>query len=91
MRDTERERSRDIGRWRSRLGGSPMRDSIPGLDPGTPGSRPELEGRHSTTEPPRHPSKNIYYEYIFYVSYEKNTFSQLYAFQLGKQFAYLKH
>ena len=31
MRDTQREASRDIGRWRSRLhAGSPMWDTIPG-------------------------------------------------------------
>ena len=41
-RDTES--GRDTGRGRSRLhAGSPMWDSILGLDPGTPGSHPELK------------------------------------------------
>ena len=41
MRDTEKERVRDTGRGRSRLhAGSLMRDSILGLDPGTPESCP---------------------------------------------------
>ena len=54
MRDTERERDRDIGRGRSRLhAGSPIWDS---------GMMPWTKGRHSTTEPPRHPSKQIFKE-----------------------------
>ena len=42
--ETHRERGRDTGRGRSRLHtGSRMRDSIPGLDPGSPGSGPGLK------------------------------------------------
>ena len=45
MRDTHRERQRDIGRGRSRLlKGSGMWDSIPGPQD------------HSTTEPPSRPT-----------------------------------
>ena len=52
MRDTYR--GRDTDTERSRLpAGSPMWDSIVGLDPGTWGSALSL--RHSTTEPPRCP------------------------------------
>ena len=41
MIDIERERGRDTGGGRSRLhAGSVTWDSILGLDPGTPGSRP---------------------------------------------------
>ena len=48
MRERERERGRDTGRGRSRLhGGSPMWDSIPGLQ-----DHPWAEGG---TEPPRLP------------------------------------
>ena len=50
MRDTQRERQR----YRQEKQ-APCREPDMGLDPGTPGSRPELEGRHSTTEPPRRP------------------------------------
>ena len=53
MRGTERERGRDIGRGRSRLlAGIPMWDSIPG-----PQDHTWVEGRGSTTEPPRRPRK----------------------------------
>ena len=38
MKDTHRERGRDKGRGRSRLH---CREPDVGLDPGTPGSRPE--------------------------------------------------
>ena len=57
MRD--RERGRDIGRGRGRLPvGSPMWDSILGLDPGTPGSHPESKAdaqplSHPGVAPPR--------------------------------------
>ena len=48
MRDTERERGRDIGRGRSRLPtGSPMQDSILGF----PGSQPEPK---ADTQPLNH-------------------------------------
>ena len=48
-----RERGRDAGRGRSRLhAGSPMWDSIPGLQ-----IVPWAEGKHSTGEPTRHPNK----------------------------------
>ena len=54
MRDTHTERGRDIGRGRSRLPtGSPMRDSIPGLQDHDPSQRQ----MHLTTEPPRCPYK----------------------------------
>ena len=53
MRDTQRERGRDTGRGRSRLhAGSPTRDSILGLDPGTPGPRP---GPKAGAKPLSHP------------------------------------
>ena len=53
MIDRERERSRDIAGGRSRLhAGSPTWDSIPGLDPWTPGSRP---GPKVGTKPLSHP------------------------------------
>ena len=56
MRDTHRERNRDIGRGRSRLhAGRPIWDSIPR----TPASRPEPEDRRLTAEPPRRPSNKI--------------------------------
>ena len=51
MRDTHRERRRH----RQREKQSPCREPDAGLDPRTPGSHPEREGRHSTAEPPRHP------------------------------------
>ena len=48
-----RERGRNIGRGRGRLcAGNPMRNSIPGLDPGTPGSCPEPK---ADTQPLSHP------------------------------------
>ena len=49
MRDTERERGRDIGREKSRPpAGSPLQ----GLDPKTPGSRP---GPKAGAQPMSHP------------------------------------
>ena len=43
MRDTERERDRDIGRGKSRLhAGSPMWDLIPGFQDHALGRRQEL-------------------------------------------------
>ena len=52
MRDTERERGRDIGRGRSRFhAGSSMWDLIRDC-----GIKTGAKGRHSTTEPPRHPT-----------------------------------
>ena len=43
MRDRERERGRDIGKGRGRLqAGSPMWDSIPGLQDHAPGQRQVL-------------------------------------------------
>ena len=63
---THRGRDTGRGRRRSRLQeGSPMRDSIPGLDPGIPGSCPWAEGRRSTAKPPRDPRKNVLKKYIF--------------------------
>ena len=54
MKDTER--GRDIGRGRSRLhAGSPMWDSILGLDPRTPGSRPGPKAGAKPAEPLRDP------------------------------------
>ena len=51
MKDTER--GRDLGR---REAGSLPREPNAGLNPGTPGSHPELKAdRHSTAEPPRRP------------------------------------
>ena len=48
------ERGKDIGRGRSRL--------LTGLDPRTPGPRPEPKAnKHSTTEPPRCPKSWFYY------------------------------
>ena len=59
MIDIERERGRDTGGGRSRLhAGSPTWDSIPGLDPGTPGSRP---GRKAGTKPLSHPGILVYF------------------------------
>ena len=53
--ETEREKGRDTGRGRSRFpAGSPMWDLI--LDPRI---MPWAEGRHSTTEPPKHPERHI--------------------------------
>ena len=50
-----RERDRDTGRGRRRLhAGSPMQDSIPGLWDHARG-----QGRCSTAEPPRRPSKKF--------------------------------
>ena len=59
MRDTYR--GRDTGRERSRLpAGSPMWDSIVGLDPGTWGSRPEPQAlNHGATQVPL---KDQFYE-----------------------------
>ena len=51
MRDTDRERGRDLGRGRSRLHArSPTWDSIP-----DPGITPWAKGRGSTAKPPRCP------------------------------------
>ena len=50
MRDTDRERQR----LRQREKQAPHREPDVGLNPGTPGSRPEPKTR-STAEPPRHP------------------------------------
>ena len=61
MRDTEREKGRDIGRGRSRHPtGSPMWDSIPDH-----GIMPWAKGRHSTTEPPRHPFNYIFFYPVY--------------------------
>ena len=49
MRDRGGGRGRDTGR------GLPCREPGVGLDPGTPGSHPDPEGRCLTAEPPRHP------------------------------------
>ena len=49
MRDTERESQRP----RQREKPTPHRAPEAGLNPGTPGSRRELEGRH--TQPLNHP------------------------------------
>ena len=44
IHERRRDTGRDTGRGRSRLhAGSPMQDSIPGLNPGTPGSCPKLK------------------------------------------------
>ena len=53
MRDRERERGRDTGRGRSRLHAESLTwDSVVGLDPGTPGSRP---GWKAGAKPLSHP------------------------------------
>ena len=58
-RERERERGRDTGRGRSRPhAGSPMRDSIPGLQDHAPGQR-----QCETTKPPRCP-KHISFRQI---------------------------
>ena len=49
MRDRERERHRQREKQ------APCREPDVGLDPQTPGSRPELEGRCLIAEPPRDP------------------------------------
>ena len=51
MRDTER--GRDTGRGRSRLLAGSRREPDVGLDPGTPGSCPEMKAE---AEPLSHPS-----------------------------------
>ena len=43
MRDTERERERERQRHRQREKQDPCREPKVGLDPGSPGSRPELK------------------------------------------------
>ena len=62
-RERERERGRDTGRGRSRLhAGSPMWDSILGLDPRTPGPcrRPKAGDR-----PLRDPQKYIFLKWMY--------------------------
>ena len=58
MRDTERERQRHRQREKQAL----CSDPDVGLDPGTPGSRPEPESRHLTAEPPRRPYSLVFKE-----------------------------
>ena len=48
-----RETHREGQRHRQRERQAPHREPNAGLDPRTPGSRPEREGRRSTAEPPR--------------------------------------
>ena len=59
MRHTERERSRDTGRGKSRLhAGSLMWDSIPGLQHHAPELQHHVPGQRQmlkTAEPPRDP------------------------------------
>ena len=54
MRDT-----REKQRHRQRERQAPCREPDVGLDPGTPGSRPGLKGRHLTAEPPRRPKNDF--------------------------------
>ena len=51
MRDTERERQRH----RQREKQAPCREPDVGLDPGTPGSHPELKAEAQLLSPPRCP------------------------------------
>ena len=66
MIDTERERGRDTGGGRSRLhAGSTMRDSIPGHDPGTPGSRPRPKAGAKQLRHPGIPLFSFFFFKIF--------------------------
>ena len=51
-RQTERERERERQRHKQREKKAPSREPDVGLNPRTPGSLLELEGRRLTTEPP---------------------------------------
>ena len=51
------ERHRESQRHRQREKQAPCRETHAGLDPRTPGSR--AKGRHSTTEPPKHPRYGV--------------------------------
>ena len=52
MRDTDRERERERQRHRQRKKQTPRREPDAGLDPGTPGSCPELK---ADAQPLSHP------------------------------------
>ena len=63
MKDTERERGRDIGREKQAL----CREADLRLDPGTLRSCPEPKAdRCSTTEPPRFPCYNSFISIFSY-------------------------
>ena len=63
-REKERESGRDTGRGRSRLhAGSPTRDLILGLDPGTPGSCPRLKAGAKLLS---HPGIPDFHSYLYY-------------------------
>ena len=55
MRNTHRERSRDRGRDREREMQASCREPNMGLDPGTPGSHPELKADAQPLSPPGTP------------------------------------
>ena len=62
MIDRERERGRDTGGRRSRLHArSSTWDSIPGLGPGTPGSRP---GPKAGAKPLSHPGIPLFFFFL---------------------------
>ena len=74
MRDTERERGRDTGRGRSRLhAGSPMWDSILGLDPGTPGSCPGPKAGAKLLSHPGIPLPTVFFD-VPWANYIENSF-----------------
>ena len=83
MRDTDRERGRDIERGRSRLlAGSLMRDSIPDL-----GIMTWAKGRLPTTELPRHPILvSLYCVSLVHFKFTMDSLLRLSVF--GRSFSY---